>query len=53
MKQLERLTGRDSAMAFVNRVTTAVLDWNEDYTNMARVRDDLGFALEAAENTAE
>ena len=48
MTQLERLTGRENAMKYVNRVTTAVLDWNEDYTNMARVRDDLGFALEAA-----
>ena len=47
MTQLERLAGRDAALAFVNRVTTAILDWNEDYTNMRDVRNDMGFELEA------
>ena len=51
MKQLERLTDRDTAMTYVNRVTTAVLDWNEDYTNMRDVRNDLGFALERLSST--
>ena len=50
MTQLERIAGRDEAMKFVNRVTTAILDWNEDYKNMRDVRNDLGYALESATN---
>lgn len=46
MTQLERLADRETAMTFVNRVTTAILDWNEDYTNMRDVRNELGFFLE-------
>lgn len=46
MTQLERLTDRDTAMTFVDRVTTAILDWNEDYVNMRDVRREMGYYLE-------
>ena len=52
MKQLERAgVERDSIIAeYVNRVTTGVLFYSEDYHDIENARVDLGFALEAASN---
>lgn len=47
LTQLENIADRDTAMTFVDRVTTHLLEYSEDYRDMVAVRTDLGFALEA------
>ena len=48
LKQLERVTDRKSVMRdYVERLTTDLLAYSEDYTEMESVRDELGFMLES------
>ena len=50
LKQLERLTGREESMTYVSRLTTGMLTFEEDYREMMKVRDELGFCLESLGN---
>ena len=47
MKMLEAVEGRENVMKYVNRLTTAILYYTEDYREMNAVRDELGFYLES------
>ena len=46
LTQLEELTDRDTAMKYVDRITTGILQFTEDYTDIVNVRDELGFMIE-------
>lgn len=47
MEQLERLAGREESMKYVNRVTTGMLRFSEDYRDIRDARIDMGFELES------
>ena len=47
LTQLEELTDRETAMKYVNRLTTTILDHTDEYTDIVEVRDELGYMLES------
>ena len=46
LSQLETLVDRETAMKYVNRLTTTILDHTDEYTDIVNVRDELGFMIE-------
>ena len=46
LTQLEELTDRDTAMKYVDPITTGILQFSEDYSDIENSRSELGFALE-------
>ena len=47
LSQLEALVDRETAMKYVNRLTTTILDHTDEYTDIVEVRDELGYLLES------
>ncbi len=47
MRQLEKEIGRDAVLELVNRITTDVTHYEEDYRPMVKARTDMGFMLES------